>query len=85
MNGINYLMTGNKYELYWFCCPNNLLLSIDPSSFVQMYLDAAEQEREKYVQELAAYKQTEAYRLFNEQQKKKMKTSTATTTDDVSI
>lgn len=51
-----------------------------------MYLDAAEQEREKYVQEMAAYKQTEAYRLFNEHKlKKKMKTSTTTTTDDVSI
>lgn len=41
-----------------------------------MYLDAAEQEREKYMQEMAAYKQTEAYRQFNEhKQKKKMKTS----------
>lgn len=60
--------------------------SIDKNSFLQMYLDAAEQEREKYVQEMAAYKQTEAYRLFNEHKlKKKMKTSTTTTTDDVSI
>lgn len=49
-----------------------------------MYLDAAEQEREKYIQEMAAYKQTEAYRQFNEhKQKKKMKT--AAMTDDVSF
>ncbi len=48
-----------------------------------MYLDAAEQEREKYVQEMAAYKQTEAYRQFNEhKQKKKLKT---VVTDDVRI
>lgn len=41
-----------------------------------MYLDAAEQEREKYMQEMAVYKQTEAYRLFNEhKQKKKLKLS----------
>lgn len=41
-----------------------------------MYLDAAEQEREKYMQEMAAYKQTEAYRQFNEhKQKKKAKTN----------
>lgn len=48
-----------------------------------MYLDAAEQEREKYMQEMAAYKLTEAYKQFNEhKQKKKLKTST-TTTDEV--
>lgn len=49
-----------------------------------MYLDAAEQEREKYMQEMAAYKQTEAYRQFNEhKQKKKLKTSNVT--EDVRI
>lgn len=47
-----------------------------PQEQKQHYLDAAEQEREKYVREMAAYKQTEAYRQFNEtKMKKKMKTS----------
>ncbi|CAA9993365.1 unnamed protein product, partial [Nesidiocoris tenuis] len=32
------------------------------------YLTAAEQDRERYAQELAAYKQSDAYRIFSEQQ-----------------
>lgn len=43
-----------------------------PQDQKKQYLDAAEQEREKYLQELTAYKQTEAYRMLNEG-KKKMK------------
>ncbi|KAK9498288.1 hypothetical protein O3M35_002957 [Rhynocoris fuscipes] len=39
-----------------------------PPEQKQQYLTAAEQDRERYLQELAAYKQTEAYRIFNEQQ-----------------
>ena len=53
-------------------------------SILQGYLDAAEQEREKYLQEMAAYKQTEAYKQFNEHKQKK-KVKTANITDDVSI
>ncbi|BES92984.1 High mobility group 20A [Nesidiocoris tenuis] len=34
----------------------------------QAYLTAAEQDRERYAQELAAYKQSDAYRIFSEQQ-----------------
>lgn len=40
----------------------------------QQYLDAAEQDRERYTKEYNAYKQTEAYKLFTQQQnEKKMK------------
>lgn len=41
------------------------------SLFVQQYLLAAEQDRERYLQEVAAYKQSEAYKLFSEQQANK--------------
>lgn len=37
----------------------------------QQYLDAAEQDRERYLQELTAYKKTEAYRLFTQKQASK--------------
>uniref|UniRef100_A0A161MRA5 High mobility group protein 20a n=1 Tax=Triatoma infestans TaxID=30076 RepID=A0A161MRA5_TRIIF len=42
-----------------------------PQEQKQQYLTAAEQDRERYLQELAAYKQTEAYRIFHEQQANK--------------
>lgn len=49
----------------------------ETSILLQQYLTAAEQDRERYAQELKAYKQSEAYRIFSEQQKeqtvKKMK------------
>ncbi|XP_018332960.1 high mobility group protein 20A [Agrilus planipennis] len=45
-----------------------------PSDKKQQYLDAAEQDRERYTREYNAYKQTEAYKLFTQQQhEKKMK------------
>lgn len=34
----------------------------------QQYLDAAEQDKERYNREFSDYKQTEAYRLFSERQ-----------------
>ncbi|KAG5896430.1 hypothetical protein JTB14_022509 [Gonioctena quinquepunctata] len=37
----------------------------------QQYLDAAEQDRERYTKEYNAYKQTEAYKQFKEQQVEK--------------
>ncbi|KAL1513615.1 hypothetical protein ABEB36_003005 [Hypothenemus hampei] len=37
----------------------------------QQYLDAAEQDRERYTKEYEAYKQTEAYKQFTEQQNEK--------------
>ncbi|XP_046662410.1 high mobility group protein 20A-like [Homalodisca vitripennis] len=39
-----------------------------PTDEKQQYLDAAEQDRERYLQELSAYKKTEAYRLFTQKQ-----------------
>lgn len=40
----------------------------------QSYLDAAEQDRERYAREYSAYKQTEAYKIFTQtQNEKKMK------------
>uniref|UniRef100_A0A1B6KX33 HMG box domain-containing protein n=1 Tax=Graphocephala atropunctata TaxID=36148 RepID=A0A1B6KX33_9HEMI len=39
-----------------------------PADEKQQYLDAAEQDRERYLQELNAYKKTEAYRLFTQKQ-----------------
>lgn len=38
---------------------------------LQQYLDAAELDRERYLQELTAYKKTEAYRLFTQKQASK--------------
>lgn len=42
-----------------------------PHDQKQQYLIAAEQDRERYLQEVAAYKKSEAYRLFSEQQASK--------------
>ncbi|XP_015602820.1 high mobility group protein 20A isoform X2 [Cephus cinctus] len=39
-----------------------------PSDHKQQYLDAAEQDKERYNREFSDYKQTEAYRLFSEKQ-----------------
>ncbi|GJQ81035.1 hypothetical protein Trydic_g21844 [Trypoxylus dichotomus] len=45
-----------------------------PSAKKQQYLDAAEQDRERYTREYNAYKQTDAYKQFTQQQnEKKMK------------
>lgn len=47
-----------------------------PADKKQQYLDAAEQDRERYTREYNAYKQTEAYKLFTQQQnEKKLKES----------
>lgn len=42
-----------------------------PADKKQQYLDAAEQDRERYTREYNAYKQTEAYRQFAKQQSEK--------------
>ncbi|KAK7792977.1 hypothetical protein R5R35_007620 [Gryllus longicercus] len=42
-----------------------------PQEKKQLYLDAAEQDRERYMRELHAYKQTEAYRVFTQKQSQK--------------
>ncbi|VEN33486.1 unnamed protein product [Callosobruchus maculatus] len=42
-----------------------------PADRKQQYLDAAEQDRERYRKEYNAYKQTEAYKLFTKQQNEK--------------
>ncbi|CAH1116539.1 unnamed protein product [Phaedon cochleariae] len=42
-----------------------------PADKKQQYLDAAEQDRERYTKEYNAYKQTEAYKLFKDQQLEK--------------
>ncbi|XP_066597930.1 high mobility group protein 20A [Prorops nasuta] len=39
-----------------------------PSDQKQQYLDAAEQDKERYNREFSDYKQTEAYRIFSEKQ-----------------
>ncbi|XP_003484997.1 high mobility group protein 20A [Bombus vosnesenskii] len=39
-----------------------------PADQKQQYLDAAEQDKERYNREFSDYKQTEAYRLFSEKQ-----------------
>ncbi|RZC39181.1 high mobility group protein 20A [Asbolus verrucosus] len=47
-----------------------------PTDRKQQYLDAAEQDRERYTREYNAYKQTDAYKLFTQQQnEKKLKES----------
>jgi hypothetical protein len=35
----------------------------------QQYLDAAEQDRERYLKELEAYKQTDAYKVYTKKQR----------------
>lgn len=42
-----------------------------PADQKQQYLDAAEQDKERYNREIIDYKQTEAYRLFTEKQMEK--------------
>ncbi|GLH00855.1 High mobility group protein DSP1 [Gryllus bimaculatus] len=42
-----------------------------PQEKKQLYLDAAEQDRERYMRELHAYKQTEAYKVFTQKQSQK--------------
>ncbi|XP_028128407.1 high mobility group protein 20A [Diabrotica virgifera virgifera] len=42
-----------------------------PVNKKQQYLDAAEQDRERYTKEYNAYKQTEAYKIFTQQQNEK--------------
>nr|CAD7606644.1 unnamed protein product [Timema genevievae] len=39
-----------------------------PADQKQQYLEAAEQDRERYLKELQAYKQTEAYKIFTQKQ-----------------
>lgn len=46
------------------CC----ILLIQWRECLQQYLDAAELDKERYNREFSDYKQTEAYRLFNEKQ-----------------
>ncbi|XP_033225233.1 high mobility group protein 20A isoform X2 [Belonocnema kinseyi] len=46
-----------------------------PADQKQQYLDAAEQDKERYNREIIDYKQTEAYRLFNEKQTEKLNES----------
>lgn len=48
------------YELFYVLLKSCL--------YFQQYLDAAEQDRERYTQEMNAYKQTEAYKIFSQQQ-----------------
>ncbi|VVC29067.1 Hypothetical protein CINCED_3A019272 [Cinara cedri] len=48
-----------------------------PADKKQQYLSAAEQEREKYVKELEAYKKTDAHRNFVQRKLKKKKVHTA--------
>lgn len=57
-----------------------------PTEQKQEYLDAAEQDKERYNREFSDYKQTEAYRLFNEKREnsennKKEKNSTDISND----
>lgn len=47
-----------------------------PSDQKQQYLDAAEQDKERYNKEFSDYKQTEAYRIFNEKQSEKQNSET---------
>lgn len=42
---------------------------------MQRYLDLAERDKERYNREFSDYKQTEAYRLFNEKQSEKQNES----------
>ena len=40
---------------------------------MQVYLDEAEKDKERYLKELEAYHQTEAYKLFVKKQQEKKK------------
>jgi len=54
--------------LLYLICLYNINLSNINDKYFQRYLDAAEQDKERYNREFSDYKQTEAYRLFNEKQ-----------------
>ena len=75
---------GSKTGLYFF--HSNFLEAILIKIFkinifeyfiklLQQYLDAAEQDKERYNREIIDYKQTEAYRIFNEKQSEKQNES----------
>ncbi|XP_026817496.1 high mobility group protein 20A-like [Rhopalosiphum maidis] len=53
-----------------------------PADKKQLYLSAAEQERVKYVEELAAYKKTDAYKNFIQRKMKKKKVNTQILEDE---
>lgn len=53
-----------------------------PAEKKQQYLDAAEQDKERYTKEYDAYKKTEAYKNFVEQQKDRKNKEVATPKDD---
>nr|CAH7716920.1 unnamed protein product [Callosobruchus chinensis] len=56
-----------------------------PTDRKQQYLDAAEQDRERYRKEYNAYKQTDAYKLFTKQQNEKKLKGTKDKEDSVKI
>lgn len=56
-----------------------------PAEKKQQYLDAAEQDRERYTREYNAYKQTEAYKLFTQQQNEKKSKENKDKEDTVKI
>lgn len=49
----------------------HISVAITFGNCLQHYLDAAEQDRERYMRELQAYKQTEAYKIFTQKQSEK--------------
>lgn len=55
-----------------------------PQEKKQQYLDAAEQDRERYTREYNAYKQTDAYKLFTQQQNEKKQKENKDETKSVS-
>lgn len=56
-----------------------------PSDKKQQYLDAAEVDRERYTREYNAYKQTDAYKLFTQQQSEKKMKENKEATNEVKI
>ena len=60
----------SRREDGWYIIVLRALFDISLFNFVflQPYQEAAEQDKERYIQELSAYKQTDAYKEFNQQQ-----------------
>lgn len=52
------------FVIFFYLHLYNILIKL----YLQQYLEAAEQDKERYNREFSNYKQTEAYRLFNEKQ-----------------
>lgn len=68
---MEHVATWSETGLLLFTISLLYKLKLKKQWILQQYLDAAEQDKERYNREISDYKQTEAYRLFTEKQTEK--------------